>query len=958
MNLRYAILLFLLLSCRYAQAQYVSQGADPANATWSHIRTPHFDVIFPDSTRSQGERFSRLLEKVYLPVSTSLGFRPRKVPVILHPYNLQPNGMVVWAPSRMEIIATAATSGYAQPWLEQLALHEYRHVVQTDMMNRGFTRALYYLMGEQAVALPSLLVRRWLFEGDAVSSETAMSYSGRGRLPTFSMGLRAIVLDNKKYSYDKLLLGSFKDHIPNHYEYGYQMTAYGRYRYGADLWGKVFRFTGSYPFLIFPQSIASRKYTGKWSKGFHNEAMLFLDSLWQQERPQNPDRPAQLVSKATSRADRYASWNNPVALNDGTFLAKKTTLSRTPMLMKVDSAGKATKVAMLGSVNSKMAGNSGMAYWTELSPDIRWQQRSYSELWRYDTQTNRVTRLTRKTAYFTPTVSSSGEMAVSEKYVSGEQAVILLDSAFQKSEELFRFHPNKSIESINDLAWVNRQAIAVLYTASKGMGIGLVNVQEKKMEPLLPCSYTDISGLSVQDGQVLFSSGYDGVNNIYALDVQSRSVRKLTNVAYGAFEPLLMDGKNKLIFADYTSNGYRIASMPSDSLLWEKTAFNAPFKHLLAETLTRQEHFRIDTATLDTAPLKVEKYSKAAHLFRIHSWMPMAYSSSDAMRGDFSTTAVGITLLSQNNLSTAVTSLGYKYDRGFNSVNASIAYTGWYPVVEVSGSYGARYITYASIGNSSSISNNIATPQQLYGEMNVAVSVPLSASKGNIVQAFTPYVQLQLSNDKIRFADGRSYASSLTTNAGFSADLSTQMALRDINPRWRLNFSANLQSVPAARQAYQKVSLSALAYTPGVVANHSIRVYGGYEWQRSPLMFATRMAIPHGFVLGNIAAPSIASYSASYALPVCYPDISVGPLAYVKRIRANFFIGRMDVYVEKQWTASFVGAGYEAIADFHPLRLPIVVSAGWRQTATRTFSAFRYSPATIPVEFLLRFSYY
>jgi hypothetical protein len=913
---------------------------------------PHFDVIFPNSIRGQGEHFSRLLSKVYLPTSATLGFRPRKIPVILHPYNLQSNGMVVWAPSRMEIFPTAPTDNYAQPWLEQLALHEYRHVVQTDMMNRGFTRALYYLIGEQAVALPSALIKPWLFEGDAVGSETAMSYTGRGRMPSFSMDLRAIVLDKKKYSYDKLLLGSLKDHIPNHYKYGYQMVAYGRYRYGADLWEKVFKFTGKYPFLVFPQSIASKKYTGKWSKGFHREAMLFLDSLWQQERPQNPDKPALLVSKRTSRIDRYVSWSNPVALSDGALLVKKTTLSRTPMLMKVDSAGKAKKVAMQGNASSRLAGGGSTVYWTEFSPDIRWEQRSYSELWRYDTQAKKVARLTRKTAYFTPAVSSAGEVAVSEKYASGEQAVVLLDSSFRKSEELLRLQPN---ESINDLAWVNRQTIAVLHTSIKGMSIGLLSVQEKKMETLLPHTYADISGLSVQDGQVLFSSGYSGVNNIYALDVQSRSIRKLTNAAYGAFEPLMASNKSKLIFANYASNGYHIASLPFDSLLMEKTTFNAPFRHALAETLTQQEQFRIDTAVLDSAPLKVEKYGKAAHLFRFHSWGPMAYSPSSIISGSLSAVAVGATLLSQNNLSTAVTSLGYRYDRGFSSVNASIAYTGWYPVVELSGRYGARYATRASIGSSS---NAYATSQQRYGELNLTVSAPLSSTKGNIVRRFTPYVQLLLSNDKIRLADSRSYTSELIANVGFSAQLSTLMAARDINPRWRVGLSANLQSVPVLRQAYQKVSLSVQANTPGVALNHSLRLYAGYEQQRTPIIFATRMAAPRGFALWSIGAPSIASYSASYALPICYPDVSVGPLAYVKRIRVNIFADRMDVYREKQaWIAGFISAGYEAVVDFNPLRLPVLVSAGWRQTATKIASGSRYSSTTIPVEFLLNFSY-
>jgi hypothetical protein len=889
---------------------------------------------------------------VYLPGSATLGFTPRRTPVILHPYNLQSNGMVVWAPSRMEIFSTAPTDGYAQPWLEQLALHEYRHVVQTDMMNRGFTRALYYLLGEQAVALPAALIKPWLFEGDAVGSETAMSFTGRGRTPSFSMGMRDIVLNRKKYSYDKLLLGSLKDYIPNHYEYGYHMAAYGRYRYGADVWRKVFTFTGKYPFLIFTQSIASKKYTGQWSKGFHKEGMQLLDSLWRREQPRNPDAPAPLAGKSASRLHRYAHWSSPMEADDGALWAVKSTLSRTSRLMRVDSAGTARQVAALGNISSRLTGGSDAVYWTEFSPDLRWEQRCYSELWRYDAHSRRAARLTRRTTLFTPAVSSAGEMAASEKYASGEQAVVLLDSSFQKSAELLRLRPN---QSVNDLAWVDRQTIAVLYTAAQGMGIGLLSVREKTLEPLLPCTYAEISGISAQDGQILFSSGYNGVNNIYALDVQRKSVCRLTNAALGAFEPQLTGDGKRLIFADYTPDGMHLAALPADSLLRQKTAFNAPFEPPLAETLSQQEQFRIDTATLNAAPLSAKRYRKATHLFRFHSWAPMAYSPGALLGGDFSSVAVGATLLSQNNLSTAVTSLGYSYDRGFSAVNAAIAYTGLFPAVELSGSYGSRHSLYADIGDANAYR---AAPQQLYGEVSVTVSTPLNLSTGNAVRTFTPYVRLMLSNDKIRLDGDRRHTSELIANAGFSAQTYTRMALRDINPRWGVSLSANVQGVPVVQRLDQKASLSARVYAPGIAANHSVRVYAGGELQRLPLMYATRVAIPRGFALGGVAAPVLAGYSASYALPLWYPDIAVGGLAYVKRIRVNIFADRMDAYSDQhKRTTSFDGAGYELMFDFNPLRFAVLVSAGWRQTATRTTSAAGYKPTTIPIEALLSFSY-
>jgi hypothetical protein len=123
-------------------------------------------------------------------------------------------------------------------------------------------------------------------------------------------------------------------------------------------------------------------------------------------------------------------------------------------------------------------------------------------------------------------------------------------------------------------------------------------------------------------------------------------------------------------------------------------------------------------------------------------------------------------------------------------------------------------------------------------------------------------------------------------------------------------------------------------------------------------MFATRLMVPRGLAAGGIEEPMLASYSASYALPLWYPDISIGALAYVRRIRGNLFADRMDFYSEqRKRIVRFDGAGYELLFDFHPFRFPVLLSAGWRQTATRTSSSIGYKLKTIPTELLLSFSY-
>jgi hypothetical protein len=120
-----------------------------------------------------------------------MGARPRKIPVILQNQSSVSNGFVTLTPRRSEFY-TMPPQDYnflgTNDWLDQLAAHEYRHVVQYQRANSGFNRALYYAFGPATLAaMASTSVPKWLWEGDAVAAETAFTHSGRGRIPNFGL---------------------------------------------------------------------------------------------------------------------------------------------------------------------------------------------------------------------------------------------------------------------------------------------------------------------------------------------------------------------------------------------------------------------------------------------------------------------------------------------------------------------------------------------------------------------------------------------------------------------------------------------------------------------------------------------------------------------------------------------------------------------------------------------------
>src|SRR5690606_1235180 len=131
-----------------AFAQYVSWGNDKGTTQWNQITTSNFQVIYPQGIDSVANLFANQLEYVYEFVAKSLGHQPSKISVLLHNQSTISNGFVTWAPKRMEIFDVPPQNQIAENWFEMLAVHEFRHVVQTDMMNRGLTNLLYFLMGE------------------------------------------------------------------------------------------------------------------------------------------------------------------------------------------------------------------------------------------------------------------------------------------------------------------------------------------------------------------------------------------------------------------------------------------------------------------------------------------------------------------------------------------------------------------------------------------------------------------------------------------------------------------------------------------------------------------------------------------------------------------------------------------------------------------------------------------
>src|SRR6056297_1158296 len=279
---RYLLLIFLfsLLPLQF-WGQYFTWGNDPASIKLFQIKTHQFQIIFPENYKEQANYTANLLSYFYERVNEDLEAEPRKISVIIHNKSVSSNGFVAPAPDRVELFTTPPQNNNVTPWLEHLCIHELRHVVQVSKLRQGITKIFSYLLGEQALAGAAAMIPMWYLEGDAVLSETKWTPGGRGTLPSFSKEFRAHFLDSlEDYSYDKMLMGSYKNYTPDHYRLGYQMVSYAQNEFGEDIAKDLENFVAKNSFMVFPFPAGMKKLINMYPSSLYKEAFSYYDSLW------------------------------------------------------------------------------------------------------------------------------------------------------------------------------------------------------------------------------------------------------------------------------------------------------------------------------------------------------------------------------------------------------------------------------------------------------------------------------------------------------------------------------------------------------------------------------------------------------------------------------------------------------------------------------------------------------
>jgi hypothetical protein len=916
--------------------QYYIWGQDPGSLKWKQIRTEHFHVIFSEGYEAQGSYVADVLELTYELGSLSLGHRPRKVPVIIHNQTVVSNGFVSWAPRRLEIFSNPPQNNYAHDWLEQLAVHEFRHVVQVDKLNQGVTHYLSFLLGEQAPgAVFGLFVPMWFAEGDAVAVETGLSNSGRGSMPSFEQGLRAQVLEKGMYSFEKAFFGSFKDYVPNYYELGYQMVAAGRLQYGSDIWEKVMTDVGRKPIPLFPFSRSLQKHAGVSEQQHYRQTFESLDSAWrEQDRRINPAS----MEVITQPNSLYTDYRYPSFVNDTLLVALKTGLEEIPRVISIDQQGQEQTLFRPGLVNTHgFSAGGGKVVWTEQRTDPRWEHRSWSEVHVYDLESGKRSRLTRRTRFFAPSISFDGEkIVVTEVSERNEYALVVLDA--QSGQEVGRL-TTPANEFLMTPAWHpdNRTLIAVALDET-GKRIVTGDMKTGDFSTVFHAGYEEISRPSfTEKGEILFTGAFSGLEGIYWLNTKTGDLAQVVSSKYGARDAVVQPGKQKLLWSEYTAEGYVIArgiNKEHEDMVPLERVENHSLK--LHAAIREQEGGLVTRSNVGRQVRDIKPYYKFPNLFNLHSWSP-AYIDAGNIE-----VRPGVALYFQDDLSTSVAVLGYDYDLNeeVGTYSLDYSYQGWYPVVNLYAGTGLRPASYRQ-------GDNIFPFFFRESALKAGLSLPLTFRNYEWYYGINPSVRLAFtkagpSNDSPDFLRRNDMHS---MEYRFYAYRQQRSVARDIRPRWAHTIDVNYRHTPFSGTNMGSVfSARVTGFFPGVMRHHSLKLSAAWQEHQSGTRveqtinysFPNLISYPRG--LSGQRHDRVALLSADYALPLIYPDLNIPYFVYLKRISANLFFDRAftettirpesgDPYLSKVNLNSF---GVDLIGDMHFFRFIQPIDLGVR----------------------------
>jgi hypothetical protein len=902
---KFLIICFVVFGNMGLSAQLLlSTNQDDPSVQWKQVNTPRFRIIYPAGIDSDAMQITNKLEYIY-PFVTKTSRPTGHLDIILRTRLSSTNGYATLVPRKVEFfnLPSQGTWTGINDWYSLLSIHEFRHVTQFSRLDTGFARFLHILygrVGQQAGIV--LTTPSWYFEGDAVVTETALSGGGRGRQPQFTVEQKALLLSGKKYSYQKVLLGSYKDWYPldKNYSYGYLLLSNFRNKYDA----------------IGLEILSQGKTTHRGIKNvsklrisrYHKQLNEELTQTWKNQIANIDTTPAKLITLPNSGAWTYNVFPKIIS-KEGVFATTRDLYffrygqEHKYSIVHKDLQNNNEEVlyeSLYLNNDAPFTVSDGYLVFSEEKLDLRWGMRSYSNLKRIDLKTRKVEQLTHKSRLYAPAISPDGKKIACVEVNSENRISLVLLSIAGEEMKRYSIHDNNLIQMPS---WFpdSKNLVYVKIHKPEGKSMCVFNTETGSETSILPKGLDNFA-YPVSDGKFIFyQSPRTGIDNVFAVNISTGKTSQITSRHFGAYYPDIDLVSKKLLFSDVSGKGYMVSEMPLDSSLWISSN---QLVNSVIDTYSKLVKEEQGKSILDSIPnfqYPIKTMGLLSDPPRVFSWNPDPSGVLMVLtKSPLQDISVGLSGANLKNTTSINGAYIYNNHEKTHFASVEMAYMGWYPIIYGGIRGGGRTVTYQSNKQKDSLIYSYYNWQERGLYLSLALPLNLSAGVYNssmVLNCGVEYMKVYNWRDPDNKYDdiNQNNEGSIIKNAELAqAFLSisysrTTMWLRDINPRWGQELNILYNYLPSkTNQVSSQFGVNAKLFVPGFFAHHSISVEGAYEKQIiGDYIFSNLFTLPRGY--GSLIYNKMSKIGVDYTLPLLYPDLSILHTIYLKRFYASLF---------------------------------------------------------------------
>jgi hypothetical protein len=546
-------------------------GQVPPDADWRTLDTEHFRIHFTPGVEPLARRAGDRAERAHALLSRTLVPAPRgRIDLVVTDAADVAGGYATILPTNRIVVHThppidVASLSFYDDWLELVILHELVHIFHIDHAG-GAWEALRRVFGRFPLLFPQAFSPTWLVEGLATYYESLLTGAGRVRGTHQEMVLRTATLEDRFFDLGRVagVPATFPGGSTP-YVYGSMFLAELAHRHGPE---SLAAFVREYGGQHVPYGLdrAARRAFGvpftaawrEWEAAQRVRYRALADSL----RAEGLTEPELLTPRAHFDAShpRYA----PVA--DRLVYATATGREE-PALREIDPDGVDRRMAPVSvGTRASWAPDGTLVY---ARVDFADPYRPEADLYRVDGP-GRVRQITRGARLREPAVSPDGRTVAAIRSVAGASTLLLMDLESGRERELTR--PDVDV-AWGSPAWApdGARLAAVRWRSGGWLDVVILDTAGAVLREITSSRAVDDAPTWTPDGRhLLFSSDRTGITNLYAVDLATGTLRQVTNVLSGAFQPSVSANGRWIAFSLYTAEGYRLARIPFDPGSWRE----------------------------------------------------------------------------------------------------------------------------------------------------------------------------------------------------------------------------------------------------------------------------------------------------------------------------------------------------------------------------------------------------